>query len=118
MSGGLINIVFRDELNPSQIKLHRGLVLTEMCVGEVVQALGLSKVGWGLKQADLVVGVHAHDRGLELDDREGVFQPRQFCASMTLFKALCMEKRDLRRKLKEFGVYCFVFSKSNVDFYL
>lgn len=40
MSGELINIVFRDELNPSQIKLHRDSVHIEMRVGEVFQALG------------------------------------------------------------------------------
>ena len=39
LSGELINIVFRDELNPSQIKLPRDWVCIAMCVGEVFQAL-------------------------------------------------------------------------------
>lgn len=39
MSGELINIVFRDGLNPSQIKLPRDWVRIAMCIEEVFQAL-------------------------------------------------------------------------------
>jgi len=40
--------------------------------------------GWMDGQPDLVGGVPAHSRGLELDDLEGLFQPMPICHSMIL----------------------------------
>ena len=40
------------------------------------------QVGWGIEQPGLVGDVPAHDRGLELDDLSGPFQPKELFDSM------------------------------------
>jgi len=52
------------------------------------------QAGCGSGQPGLVVGEHAHSRGLKLDDHCGPFQPRPFYDSMILWNSKCLGENE------------------------